>query len=398
MAPGPSVPAAEIDRRRHCIQAALQQKGIDGLFIVQRVDLYYFSGTAQSGFLYMPAEGDPLLFVRRYAPRARRESPIRQLFPIDSVKAVPGLIREALGCLPGVVGFELDVMPVREFRFFRALFPAAEHVDAAPLILNCRMLKSAWEIARIEETADVSARTFRYMQSVISTGMTEIAFAAAFEAYARQRGHGGGLRVRDYRTEGYPWHVLSGPSGGMVGLLDSPASGEGTSAAFPCGAGPRPLQAHEPIMVDFGSVCNGYHMDETRMFAIRSMPEPAYSASRAAIAIHDRVLDRVRPGVRMAELFDCATAAAEACGEAQNFLGPPGHKVNFIGHGVGLELVEPPFIARGHSQRLQPGMTIALEPKIVYKDQFSAGIESVFQVTVSGARLISKTPVDIFVC
>jgi Xaa-Pro aminopeptidase len=72
--------------------------------------------------------------------------------------------------------------------------------------------------------------------------------------------------------------------------------------------------------------------------------------------------------------------------------------VNFIGHGVGLELVEPPFIARGHSQRLQPGMTIALEPKIVYKNRFSAGIESVFQVTGSGARLISKTPVDIFVC
>ena len=66
--------------------------------------------------------------------------------------------------------------------------------------------------------------------------------------------------------------VLSGPSGGMVGLLDSPASGEGTSAAFPAGAGPRRLCVDEPVMVDLGTVKNGYHMDETRMFAIGAMP------------------------------------------------------------------------------------------------------------------------------
>ncbi|WP_054700879.1 aminopeptidase P family N-terminal domain-containing protein [Desulfosarcina cetonica] len=64
------VPAGELCRRQARIQAKLQEKDIDGLLIVQRVDLFYFSGTAQSGFLYMPAEGDPLLMIKKYLPRA----------------------------------------------------------------------------------------------------------------------------------------------------------------------------------------------------------------------------------------------------------------------------------------------------------------------------------------
>jgi Xaa-Pro aminopeptidase len=72
--------------------------------------------------------------------------------------------------------------------------------------------------------------------------------------------------------------------------------------------------------------------------------------------------------------------------------------VNFIGHGIGLELVEPPIIAAGRETPIEAGMVFALEPKMVYENEFAAGIESVFQVTPAGGRLISKVPVDIFIC
>jgi Xaa-Pro aminopeptidase len=58
------VPAGEIDRRRLNIQQQLQAHGIDGLFIAQRMDLFYLSGTAQNGFLYLPGDGNPLLFIK----------------------------------------------------------------------------------------------------------------------------------------------------------------------------------------------------------------------------------------------------------------------------------------------------------------------------------------------
>ena len=393
-----AVPAEEIDRRKRLIQKTLREKDLEGLFVVQRVDLFYLTGTAQNGFLYMPAEGEPLLMVKRYMPRAREESPLGNIVEIGSIRELPGLISEHYGRLPGRMGMELDVIPVREFEFYRRLFPDQTLLDASPIILQARTIKSDWEIQQMENTAEMSRKTFEYMVGSIRPGLTEMEFSGLFETYARTLGHGGKMRVRDYQTEGYAWHVLSGKSGGMVGVLDSPASGEGTSAAFPCGAGPKRLAPDEPIMVDLASVLKGYHMDETRMFAMGSMPEKAQGACRAAIEIHDAVLDLARPGVTVDDLFHRALSQAEALGYGDVFLGPPGYKVTFIGHGIGLELIEGPVIARGKKDRLEPGMTFALEPKMVFHHEFSAGVESVFTVTETGHYLISQVPAEVFVC
>jgi Xaa-Pro aminopeptidase len=217
------------------------------------------------------------------------------------------------------------------------------------------------------------------------------------ETFARRNGHGGLLRFRHFQAEGYPWHILSGTSGGMVGMLDAPASGEGTSVAFPCGAGNKVIEADEPIMVDFGSVLNGYHVDETRMFAIGSMPEKAHRASMAGIEIHNSIIDKAKPGISLDELFSHSVSLAKQLGYAEQYLGPEGYKVSFVAHGVGIEMSEPPFIAKGKREPLEPGMTFALEPKLVFENAFAAGIESVFLVTDTGARLITKVPVEIFI-
>lgn len=392
------VPASEIDSRTLRLQKELQTSEIDGLFIVQRVDLFYFSGTAQNGFMYIPSEGAPLLFIKQYLPRAEEESSVASIIKINSIKEIPGLIIDHFGKLPATVGFELDVIPVNDFTFYQSLFFGSKFIDGSPLILKLRRIKSEWEIAQLENTADMTRQTFEYMRATIKAGISEMEFAGMFETYARKLGHGASLRVRHFQTEGYPWHVLSGKSGGMVGLLDSPASGAGTSAAFPVGAGSKKLCANEPIMVDLGSVLNGYHMDETRMLAIGSMPPRAMDASLAAIEIHDNVIEKAKPGVTVGELFEHSVRLAKSLGYETPYLGPPGHKVSFIGHGIGLELIEPYIMARNRNHQLEAGMTFALEPKMVYENEFAAGVESVFLVTDTGTRLISKVPVEVFMC
>ena len=392
------VPASEIKRRTLHVQSELRRHNIEGVFIVQRVDLFYFSGTAQNGFLYMPAGGEPLLFIKQYLPRARAESSIADILKIESITEIPGLIADRYGRLPQVLGFELDVVPVNDFNFYQSLFKAEKSVDASPHILKVRRTKSPWEIAQMEATAEMTRKTFAYMREILRPGLTEMEFAGMFETYARKLGHGAGIRVRHYQTEGYPWHILSGKSGSLPGLLDSPASGEGTSAAFPAGAGHKKLRAGEPIMVDLGSVLNGYHLDETRMFAINVMPGKAMQTCRAAIEIHDRIIEAAKPGATLGELFDLSVRLAEKLGFADSYLGAPGHRVSFIGHGIGLEIIEPDIIARNRADRLAPGMTFALEPKFVHENEFTAGIESVFVVTETGSRLISKVPVEVFIC
>jgi Xaa-Pro aminopeptidase len=375
---------------------ALQHNGIDAGLIIQRVDLLYFTGTAQNGILYIPSQGDPLLFVKRYFPRARKESPLDQVRAIQSIREIPNLLTQYHSQQPKILGLEFDVMPVAEYHFFQKLFPSQKLVDLSSIILDIRKLKSTWDIKQMEQTAEMSALTFDYMRQVLAPGMTEMEFASTFEAFARQAGHAGQVRVRHYQTEGYPWHVLSGSSGGMIGVLDSPASGAGSSYAFPCGASTRKIRSQEPVMVDFASVQNGYHMDETRMFVIGKMPPDADAASQAAIAIQQELLASIQPGMRAHDIYHRSVKTAKALGFKDSYLGIPGHQVSFIGHGIGYELIEPPFIAHGKEDVLLSGMTIAFEPKFVFADKFSAGIESVFHITDSGARLISKTPVEIF--
>jgi Xaa-Pro aminopeptidase len=325
------------------------------------------------------------------------ESSIPNITAIRSIREIPEQLRAHYGTLPRTLAFELDVIPVQEFRFYQRLFPGQICVDGSPLIHRVRMLKSEWELAQLEKTAELSRQTFTFMRENLRPGYTEMEFAGLFEAFARKIGHAGRVRVRDYQTEGYPWHVLSGTEGAQVGVLDSPASGEGTSAAFPCGAGGKKIARNEPIMVDFTFVHNGYHIDETRMFAIGRMPGKAMRACRAAIEIHNDLLERVRPGLPLRDLYERSVAKAETMGYADAFLGTPGYKVTFVGHGIGLELIEHPIIAPNRETLLEPGMVFALEPKLLFEHAFTAGIESVFTVTERGARLISKVPVDLFI-
>ncbi|WP_321494350.1 M24 family metallopeptidase [uncultured Desulfobacter sp.] len=99
----------------------------------------------------------------------------------------------------------------------------------------------------------------------------------------------------------------------------------------------------------------------------------------------------------MKTIFHTSVTMADKLGYGEQFLGIPGLKSKFIGHGLGLELVEDPIISKGRSTELEPGMVFAVEPKFIFKDRFAAGIESVIQITDNGSRFLSVTPNKIFV-
>lgn len=392
------IPAEEISTRTGRLQEQMCQSGIDGLVVIQRVDLLYFSGTAQNAILYIPADGKPLLMVRKYYPRAVAESSLDNIAEIRSVREVPELITDYYGALPKTIAFEMDVMPVNDFNFYASLFPGSRTVDGSPMIMDLRIIKSAWEIEQMRRTAALSHLTFNFMREAIQPGLTEMECAGIVEAFSRKHGHAARVRVRNYQAEVYPWHLISGKNSAVLGLIDSPASGMGTSVAFPCGAGWKKLVANEPIMFDFSTILNGYHIDETRMFAITAMPPKALDLCKTAIDIHNGVIEKTGPGMTAHEVYEISLALARQTGCKESYLGPSGYKVSFVGHGVGMELVEPPYLADGKRTVLKPGMTFALEPKLVKKDEFMAGIESVFEVTESGARLLTTVPAEVFIC
>jgi Xaa-Pro aminopeptidase len=391
------VPSSEILNRIRALKTRMEKTSTDAVFLTHKPDLFYFSGTAQDAYLYVPKDHDPLLFVKQYLPRAMAETGINQVIQVESITRIPGQIRSLHGRLPASLGLALDVVPVRDFQFFETLFNPAVMTDATALIMGCRMIKSDWEIDQMAVAAGLSSDTFSFVRLHMTPDESEIAFCGRVEAFARAHGHSGKLLVRHYRAEGFSHHLMSGVSGGMAGALDSPMCGTGTCSAYPYGAGHKLIQRNEPILLDLGTMVNGYHMDETRMLVMGTFPPDAEQAGQAAIDILYHVLEKMKPGVPAGEVFTAAVNRAEKLGLAGPFLGLPGLKSRFIGHGVGLELVEPPILSKDNPQELMPGMVFAVEPKFIFKDRFAAGIESVIQVTDTGARFLSVTENRMFI-
>jgi len=389
-------PGSEIEARQKKLVREMEKSGMEGILLYEKMDRYYFSGTTQDALLFVPLKGAPLLMVRREEVRARMESPLEHIVGMRSFRDIPSLIMDHQGVLPREMGLELDVLPVKEYFHFKDLLPETAFVDASKPVRNLRKIKSPYEIDLMHHAGGIGDKVYRKGREVLRQGMTEIEFAGLLEAAAKGWAHEGLLRVRSINYEAYTWHVLSGENGGIVSQSDSPMGGMGLSPAFPVGASLRPMQAHEPILVDFGTCYQGYQADETRMFSIGKMRQKFIDAYKACREIHDLVLEETRPGADCEGIFRKTVRLAEKLGYRDSYLGPPGLQTRFIGHGLGLELNEIPFLAQGHAYPLEEGMTFAVEPKMVFPGEGSVGLENTVVVTGEGGRILTPASLEIF--
>jgi Xaa-Pro aminopeptidase len=368
---------------------------MDAFLAVEKMDYFYLSGTAQDALLFVPAEGDPLLMVKRELERARVESPLKAVTAMRSTRELPHLIRNHWGRLPESLGLELDILPARDYFRHESLFEGTRLVDGSSVMRDVRKIKSPFEIHLMKKAGEIGERVYNAARGFLREGMTEIEFGGLMEAAAKAFGHEGLIRVRSFNYEAYTWHVLSGPNGGIVSQSDSPMGGLGLSPAFPVGASLRPMKAHEPILVDFGICYQGYQADQTRMFSIGRMNGKFIDAYHACRKIHDAVLAQTGAGADCETLFLDTLRLAEELGYKDSYLGPPGLRTRFIGHGIGLELNELPFIAQGQSYPLEAGMTFALEPKIVFPGEGSVGVENTVLVTEDGCEFLTPLTQEI---
>jgi Xaa-Pro dipeptidase len=390
-------PREEIENRIARLRNRMSEEGVDALLVAQKTDCFYLSGTSQDALLYLPLQGNPLLLVKRELERARVESPLTALTAFISLRGLPSLIQEHTGGhLPEVFGLEMDVLPAKEYFRFVSLFPKARFVDASEMIRRVRAVKSSFEIDLMRKAGEIGRKVYHRGKDLLKEGMTEIEFGGLLEAAAKTYGHEGLLRVRSYNYEAYTWHVLSGITGGIVSQSDSPMGGLGLSPAFPVGASLKVMTAREPILVDFGICYHGYQVDQTRMFVIGGLPKKFVDAYHACKAIHDAVLDEIRPGADCERIFMNTLSLAEKLGYRESYLGPPGLQTRFIGHGIGLELNEFPFLAQGQAYPLEEGMTFAVEPKVVFPGEGSVGLENTVVVTKDGYGILTPLEQEIF--
>ena len=383
------VPAEEIQKRLQALRKEMAQREWDAVLIVQNVDLVYFSGTMQNALLFVPVDGREILMVKKYRERAQRESAIAQIIPLTSWNDVPSLIVEHHGRIPHKMGIELDVLPTKDYIRLQKIFAGVEIVDSSSLIKAIRQVKSTYEIGQMKQAGEIGKIVYAEVPRVLKEGMTEIELAGILVAVSMRHGNQNYLRMRAFNSYAYSWHVLSGYTGGILSYIDAPMGGMGLSPAFPVGASHKPIKTHEPILIDFGICYNGYQIDETRMFSVGELSKRFKDAYQATRDIEAAMTAAARPGVSCHDIYRTGWDVARRLGYEEQFMGPPVYKTRFIGHGIGLEIDEYPFIAQNHDYPLEAGMTFALEPKMVFPGEGAVGIENTFAVGEGGSEKLT---------
>jgi len=383
-----SIPFEEVNSRITALQAAMAPVGLQGALIVQRADLYYFSGTAQDAHLFVPMEGEPLLMVRKSLERAQIETPLESVVRIKSLTELRKTVKSACVGKVRALGMELDVLPVNNYRLYEELFPDARIIDVSQTIREIRMIKSPYEVELIREAGRLNDSMFGQAREILKEGMTEVELSGSLEAFLRERGHLGLCRARGFNQEVFYGHIMSGPNLAVPSCSLGPTGGPGLNASVPQGAGLRVIKRNEPIQIDYLCVLNGYMVDQGRVFSLGEPPAKFRRLHSVALAIQEALVRAGVPGTPAEQLYETAVRMAQDAGVSTGFMGYP-QSVPFVGHGVGLEVDELPLLGKKSPHVLQEGMIIAMEPKFIVPREGLAGIENTFVVTEKGLEKLT---------
>ncbi len=391
------IPKNELDNRIRKFQKHLVEKNIDGALIMQNTDLYYFTGTIQQAHLYIPCQGSPLLMAKKNFERAKHESLIENIVAFTSPKQISNILKKEGYNLPNSIGMELDVLPANTYIGYGKIFEKCKLVDISHFIRLVRSVKSDYELGIMRQAAIFADKMIAHAGKLIKEGMSELDLASEVESYARKSGHQGNVRMRLWGNEMFYGHIMTGDSAAVPSFLASPTGGIGASPATAQGAGFNKIKQNEPVIVDYVFAYRGYLADETRIFAINGLPDELVSAHEAMLDIDYMIREKAKPGVSSGDLYDIAVTKAEQLGYEDNFMGAGSDRVRFIGHGLGLELDEYPFIAQGQNMLLKKNMTIAMEPKAIFPGKGAVGIENTFVVTENGLEPLTtlKEKIDV---
>jgi len=160
-------------------------------------------------------------------------------------------------------------------------------------------------------------------------------------------------------------------------------------AAPVLGSRDRKLRKGDLAFVDIGCALEGYHTDKTMLYAFGApLPDGAMAVHRRCVVIEHALAAQLKPGAIPSEIYAGVMGGLDA--EFQkNFMGFGNRRVSFLGHGVGLQIDEPPVIAEGFDEPLMEGMVLALEPKKGVPGVGLVGGENTYAVIPAGGRSLT---------
>lgn len=387
----------EIDLRLNKFILKMDSKHPDWetALIVGKVNQYYFTGTMQEALLVIRRGGERYFFVRRSYERALDESSLETVYPMQSYKDAACIIGADLG----KTYVEADLMPLSNMERLRKYFSMASVGALDKTLLAVRAVKTAYELAAIEESGRLHDMLMRdVVPGLLREGMSETDLCVAILEKMYENGFHGATRFQMFQTDIGLGQVGFGTNTLYPTNFDGPGGHVGLSAAAPImGSRQRKLKKGDTVFVDVGFGIRGYNSDISRAYIFGAKPtDEMLRIQRACIDVQRRTAELLVPGARPSDVYRTVMSEIEPEFKT-NFMGFGNRQVRFLGHGIGLHVDEIPVIAEGFDDPIEENMVFAIEPKKGVENVGLLGVEDTFVVEKGGARCVTGGGVDIIV-
>ena len=388
-------PTEEFVGRVEKARTLMDEQGVDALLLTSKENVIYFSGIRTIGWnskhrpmgIILPrASNKPIISV---LPESLYEvsyhsSWIDELRPWggwrrkdaspDPITAFVDACHE-LGVSAGRIGMELGygqrvAMSQQDLGDLLGRLGSASVVDAGPLLWDLRMIKSDREVAALRKASEATTCGFKRGFGALRPGMTERELGAII------------MSELALQTEELPGFIMVRSGEMKYGMVNvEPFE--------------KPMQPGELVVVDVGANYKHYWSDFMRM---ASIGEPSAEQRRffeADLAAQKAGVDKIRPGNKLHEVFDACYQVLIDHGMEEHVPG-----LERVGHGLGLDVHEPPSIARGSDVIIQPNMVLTVEPIFWDRPNHVIGnfaLEDIVLVTETGHEILSTFPKDLYI-
>src|SRR5271157_634508 len=341
-------------------EQTLIEQDFDGFVVTHPANLRYLCGYTGSNGLLLLLAGRRIFFTDgRYTQQARGEVQGARV----AIAKGP-LLNDAaklLGKLnAAMIGFEADYTTVAAAGEMRKLVhKRIEWKPTSGLIMRQRIIKDGEELRLITDAVRLGAAVYQVALKTVRPGVRESELAGRLEYAARQAG-----------ADGMSFETIVAA---------------GKRSALPHGrASSQPIPRRGFVVVDSGVILRGYCSDMTRTVHVGRVSREGRQWYKAVLEAQLAGIAAVAPGKTAAEVDQAARHVLQKAGLDRYF-------THSTGHGVGLEIHEPPRIVKGQAERLEPGMVITIEPGIYVPGKGGIRIEDMVLVTRTGCLVL--TPV-----
>lgn len=367
---------AEFEQRTVIVQGLMHGAGLDAILVTTEAEIRYFTGfhsqffesPTRPWFVVVPAEGKPIAVIPTIGESGMAATWIDEIHTWPSPRPADdgiSLLASTISGLPtrhGRFGMPLGPesilrMPAGDAQKLADAIPH-EVADCAEMLLRQRFVKSPAEVEKIRRVCQITSDAFEALPGHSRIGDSEIDITRRMRIDLLERG-----------ADGTPFMVAGSGAGGYDSIIMGPTQ--------------RQPQAGDVMIIDTGTVFDGYFCDFDRNFGFGHVADDVRQANAAVHKAVDAGFAAARPGARMCDVWSAMSQVMEDFGSLGNSIGR-------MGHGLGMLLTEWPSVHPNDQNILEPGVVMTLEPGMTFAPRRQLVHEENIVITESGAEYLTR--------